>query len=76
LASTPAAPVPVVPAPVLAPAPMLAPASGSSSGPAAAITKTTTPTVLNLAAPVLSTAPAAPAQADAAQPASGTGISQ
>jgi hypothetical protein len=76
LAATPAAPVPVVPAPVLAPAPMLAPASGSSSGPAAAITKTTTPTVLNLAAPVLSTAPAAPAQADAAQPASGTGISQ
>jgi hypothetical protein len=76
-ASTPAAaPVPVVPAPVLAPAPMLAPASASSSGPAAAITKTTTPTVLNLAAPVLSTAGAAPAQADAAQPASGSAISQ
>jgi hypothetical protein len=76
-ASTPAAaPVPVVPAPVLAPAPMLAPASASSSGPAAAITKTTTPTVLNLAAPVLSTAGAAPAQAEAAQPASGSAISQ
>ncbi len=76
-ASTPAAaPVPVVPAPVLAPAPMLAPASASSSGLAAAITKTTTPTVLNLAAPVLSTAGAAPAQADAAQPASGSAISQ
>lgn len=76
-ASTPAAPVPVVPAPVLAPAAMLAPASASSSGPAAAITKTSTPTVVNLAAPVLATAPAAPqAQAAAAQPASGSGISQ
>ena len=73
---TPVAPVPVVPAPVLAPAPMLAPASASSLGPAAAIAKTSTPTVLNLAAPVLSTAPAAPAQADAAQPASGGGIPQ
>jgi hypothetical protein len=74
--STPAAPVPVVPAPVLAPAPMLAPASASSSGPAAVITKTSTPVVLNLAAPVLSTVPATPAQADASQPASGSGISQ
>lgn len=74
--STPAAPVPVEPAPVLAPAPMLAPASASPSGPAAVITKTSTPTVLNLAAPVLSTAPVAPAQADAAQPASGSGIPQ
>jgi hypothetical protein len=75
--ATSAAPVPVVPAPVLAPAPMLAPASASSSGPAAVIAKTSTPTVVNLAAPTLSTAPAAPAtpaQA-AAQPASGTGIS-
>ena len=72
----PAAAVPVVPAPVLVPAPMLAPASASSSGPAAAIAKTSTPAVLNLAAPVLSTAPAAPAQADAAQAASGSGIPQ
>jgi hypothetical protein len=75
-ASALGAPIPVVPAPVQAPAPMLAPASASSSGAAAAITKTTTPTVLNLAAPVLSTSPTAPVQADAAQAASASGISQ
>jgi Uncharacterized protein conserved in bacteria (DUF2242) len=76
LVSPPAAPVPEVPEPVPVPAPMLAPASASSSGPAAAIVKASPPTVVNLTAPVLATPHAAPAQADAAQPGSGTSVSQ